>query len=141
MATDTDLMDEREEEEVKLEGAGMEELEGKSESSTGSHLPPPPPLQRAPQYRASRTSLQERRGEGPAVMVSSTPVRLQERVQREEAEDIIRKYAASDDMEDITSAIRKMHDDIICCACVTCQTEMKEHFRIWHFVRRFLEPL
>ena len=91
MATDTDLMDEGEEEVVKLEGAGMEELEAKSESSTGSHLPPPPPLQRAPQYRASRTSLQERRGEGPAVMVSSTPVRLQERVQREEAEEGVSK--------------------------------------------------
>ena len=78
MATDNDLMDEGEEEGKSLELDGvMEDMETKS---TNSSLPPPPPLQRAPQYRASRTSLQERRGDGPAVMVSSTPVRLQERV-------------------------------------------------------------
>jgi len=86
MATDKDLMDEGRSLE---QGGGMEEVETKS--STNSSLPPPPPLQRAPQYRASRTSLQERRGEGPAVMVSSTPVRLQERIQREEAEEGVSK--------------------------------------------------
>ena len=81
MAADNNLVEEGEEEETVEE---MEEME------TASRLPPPPPLQRAPQYRASRTSLQERRGEGQAVMVSSTPVRLQERVQREEAGEGVR---------------------------------------------------
>ena len=87
MATDSDLMDEGEDEGKRLEEEGGRE----TKSSTNSSLPPPPPLQRAPQYRASRTSLQERRGEGPAVMVSSTPVRLQERVQREEGEEGVSK--------------------------------------------------
>ena len=83
MAADNNLVEEGEEEEAVEE---MEEME------TTSRLPPPPPLQRAPQYRASRTSLQERRGEGQAVMmVSSTPVRLQERVQREEAGEGVSK--------------------------------------------------
>jgi len=83
-------MDEGEEEGKSLELDGvMEEMETKS---TNSSLPPPPPLQRAPQYRASRTSLQERRGDGPAVMVSSTPVRLQERVSHmEESEEGVSK--------------------------------------------------
>ena len=83
MAADNNLVEEGEEEEAVEE---MEEME------TASRLPPPPPLQRAPQYRASRTSLQERRGEGQAVMmVSSTPVRLQERVQVEEAGEGVSK--------------------------------------------------
>ena len=90
MVTDNVLMDEVDEDDKSLKQDGGNEVIDSS-SSTASLLPPPPPLQKAPQYRASRTSLQERRGEGPAVMVSSTPVRLQERVHREEAEEGVSK--------------------------------------------------
>ena len=90
MVTDNVLMDEVDEDDKSLKQDGGNEVI-ESSSSTASLLPPPPPLQKAPQYRASRTSLQERRGEGPSVMVSSTPVRLQERVHREEAEEGVSK--------------------------------------------------